>query len=557
VVTADFNNDGHLDLATANAGGNTVSVLLGDGRGGFGAARHFDAGGSSTRSLAVADFNKDSNPDIVTVTQGWVTVLLGNGDGTLRAPTNLYMAFSSLAVAVGDFNSDGNTDVVASADDMEGFGLFQVALGNGRGGFLRGFYSSSLDHDPRGLAVADLNGDANLDAVTADVFVVLGNGDGTLRENAYWYYNGLSDPDPRAVAVGDFTGDGIPDLVVAGQAVVVLPGLGDGMFASAIRHTANGTMHTGVVVADFNGDGKLDAVTADADTGTVSELLGNGNGTLTYAGAYAVGSSPTAVAGGDFDGDGRPDVAVANAGSNTVSVLLNNGTWPPPPPPPPSLKIGDATVPEGNTGTALAIFTVTLSAPSAQPVTVPYATANGTATAGSDYQARSGTLTIPAGQTSGTITVPVIGDRLGEPDETFVVTLSGATNATIADGQAVATITDDEPRISIDDVSQKEGNGKKSTLFIFTVRLSAAYDQPVTMSFQTANGTATTSDDDYVAKSGTLTFAPGETTRTIAIEVKGDNRRESTEYFYLDLSGNSSNSMFTKRRGVGTILNDD
>jgi hypothetical protein len=106
-------------------------------------------------------------------------------------------------------------------------------------------------------------------------------------------------------------------------------------------------------------------------------------------------------------------------------------------------------------------------------------------------------------------------------------------------------------------VSQKEGNGKKSTLFVFTVTLAAAYDQPVTMSFQTANGTATTSDGDYAAKSGTLTFAPGETTKTITIEVQGDNRRESDESFYLDLSSNNSNSLFTKRRGIGTILNDD
>ena len=153
--------------------------------------------------------------------------------------------------------------------------------------------------------------------------------------------------------------------------------------------------------------------------------------------------------------------------------------------------------------------------------------------------------------------MPVNGDRLAEPNETFFVNLSSPTNATIADGQGVGTIVDDEPRISISDVTKKEGKKNQTTLFTFTVTLSAAYDQPVTMSFRTVDGTATTSDSDYVAKTGTLTFAPGETTKTITIEVKGDSKREADETFYLDLFGNSSNSLFTKKRGIGTILNDD
>src|SRR5262249_6333311 len=165
------------------------------------------------------------------------------------------------------------------------------------------------------------------------------------------------------------------------------------------------------------------------------------------------------------------------------------------------------------------------------------------ATAGSDYQADSGTLTIPAGQTSGTITVLVNGDRLAESNETFAVNLSSPTNAAIADGQGVGTILDDEPRMSISDVSQKEGNGKKTTLFTFTVTLSAAYDQAVTVSYRTVDGTATTSDGDYVGKTGTITFAPGETTKTITIEVKGDNKREANETFYLDLFGHTRNSL--------------
>src|SRR5262249_22683940 len=149
------------------------------------------------------------------------------------------------------------------------------------------------------------------------------------------------------------------------------------------------------------------------------------------------------------------------------------------------------------------------------------------------------------------------GDRLAEPNETFSVNLSGPTNALIADNQGVGTILDDEPRISISDVTKKEGGSNHTTLFTFTATLSAAYDQPVTMAFQTTDGTATTSDNDYVARSGTLTFAPGETAKTITIEVKGDNKKEANETFYLDLFGNSSNSLFTKSRGIGTILNDD
>ncbi len=231
---------------------------------------------------------------------------------------------------------------------------------------------------------------------------------------------------------------------------------------------------------------------------------------------------------------------------------------------PPYIRISDADVLEGNSGTQSASFNVTLSKPSSQTITVSYDTADigyYNAFAGSDYQAASGTLTFAPGETTKTITIQVIGDRLFEQhatfNETFVVNLSGPTNALMADGQAVGTILDDEPRISISDVTKAEGKNRKTTLFTFTVTLSAAYDQPVTMSFRAIDGSAKTNNNDYVAKSGTLTFAPGETTKTITIEVKGDNKKEANELFYLDLFGLSSNASFTKNRGLGMILNDD
>jgi ELWxxDGT repeat protein len=226
-------------------------------------------------------------------------------------------------------------------------------------------------------------------------------------------------------------------------------------------------------------------------------------------------------------------------------------------PAPPTLRINDVTVAEGHSGIQSASFTVTLSRAADQSVTVNYATANGMAAGGSDYQATSGTLTIAGGQTTGTITVLVNGDRLGEANETFFVNLSSPTYGTIEDGQGVGTIVDDEPRISISDVAKQEGRQGQTTFFTFTVTLSAAYDQAVTMSFRTVNGTAKTSEGDYLTQSGTLTFNPGETAKTITIEVKGDSKKEANETFYVDLFGNSGNSLLTKKRGIGTILNDD
>jgi probable HAF family extracellular repeat protein len=240
--------------------------------------------------------------------------------------------------------------------------------------------------------------------------------------------------------------------------------------------------------------------------------------------------------------------AVLNS-NYSVGVILNDD--------PPEISIYDVTWQEGNTGTTGVTFGVGLSFATTQAVSVKYATANGSGTAGSDYQAASGPLNFAPGETWKTITVQVNGDRLPEANETFFINLSSPTNATIADGQGVCTILDDEPRISISDVAKYEGRKGRTTLLVFTVTLSAAYDQPVTMSFHTVDGTATTSDGDYIAKTGTLTFNPGETSKTIAIEVSGDGKKEANETFYLDLFGNSGNSLFTKKRGIGTILNDD
>ncbi len=563
VVAADFNHDGRLDLAVANVESNSVSVLLGTGDGSFQPAR-VSTTGARPLSVAVGDFNRDGNLDLATANQGDnnVSLLSGNGDGTFRAESNIDIGSMPSSVAVGDFNGDGKLDLGVISNVYDDWyytysGEANVLLGNGDGSFSAPITSSGDSGFYYLGVVTDLNGDRKPDMVAVkgddgQVVVMQGNGDGTFQPARI----SAIGANPVSVAAGDVNGDAKIDVVTANvysNNVTVLLGNGVGGFASSQNYAA-ATRPESVVLGDFNRDGKLDIATANSTDSSVSILRGLGNGTFSTAENFAVGPSPSAVAAGDFNGDGWLDATTANATGNSASVLLNNQSWPFVPP---TVSVSDATVTEGNTGTVNATFTLTLAYASNVDVTVHYATADGSAVSGSDYTAASGVVTIPAGQTSAMITVAVKGDRLPETDETFAVNLSAAINATIADGQGIGTILDDEPRISISDVSKREGKKNQTTQFTFTVTLSVPYDQPVTMSFSTVDGTATTSDNDYVARTGTLTFAPGETTKTITIEVPGDNKRESNESFFLDLSSNSSNSVLDKKRGIGTILNDD
>ncbi|MBI2391069.1 MAG: hypothetical protein HYV09_15865 [Deltaproteobacteria bacterium] len=223
----------------------------------------------------------------------------------------------------------------------------------------------------------------------------------------------------------------------------------------------------------------------------------------------------------------------------------------------PTLSIDDVVVTEGNTGTSEATFTVSLSSASTNPVTVAWATSDGTAVAGADYVSGAGTLTFAAGTTSQTVKVTINGDALDENDETFKVTLSSPTEATIAKAEGTGTITDDDaqPTLSIDDVSVSEGNSGTATAK-FTVTLSAASGLPVTVAFASADGTATTAGSDYVAASGTLTFPAGTTTQTIDVTVNGDVLNETNETFALNLSS-PTNATLSKGVGTGTITNDD
>jgi hypothetical protein len=221
-----------------------------------------------------------------------------------------------------------------------------------------------------------------------------------------------------------------------------------------------------------------------------------------------------------------------------------------------NITINDVSKLEDNNGNTSFVFTVTLDRPQTSNVTVHYATADGTATAGSDYKAASGTLSFAPGVTSKTITVSVKGDRVAEPNETFFVNLTAPTNATIVDGQGVGTIIDDEPHASVSNTTKAKGGNGQTSALNFAVTLSTAYDQLVVVSHRTADS-ADKPGEDYTPTTGKLIFAPGETTKNITIKVQGDKEKEINESYYLDLFGLSGHALFTKSRGIGTILHDD
>jgi hypothetical protein len=545
IATADFNNDGVLDLATcANALTGSFSVLLGDGAGGFGEAQRTILG-TSLSSLAAANFNNDAHVDMLVSDGGGFYVLMGNGDGTFQ-PADY--TFGGGMVAVGDFNSDNNMDVLVSWIDGDWWTHLQVYRGNGEGGFTPG--ADAYYGGWGGMAPVDLDNDDKLDVATGEGLVFV-NVNGQLQFD--WHQQSLLGG--GAITSGDFTGDGNADVIVAGNGVAVLLGRGDGRLDAPLHYSASGSFNA-VATADFNADGNLDAIVTDSNAGTANVLLGNGDGTLRYGGAFVTGTSPSGVAVGDYNGDGRPDLAVSNAGSKNVSVLLNDGDWDTIPPAPPALSITDTTVTEGDTGTLNASFVVTLSQPAGVDVTVRYDTANITATAATDFVAASGTLTIPAGQTNGTITIAIKSDLFSEATETFALNLSNPANAVIANGRGIGTIIDNDPQptLSINDISQSEGNSTTKA-FTFTVSLSAASSQAVTVNYATANGTAA-AGSDYQPKSGSITFAAGEVTKTITISVTGDKVKEANETFFVSLSG-AIGAEILDGQGLGTILDND
>ena len=256
---------------------------------------------------------------------------------------------------------------------------------------------------------------------------------------------------------------------------------------------------------------------------------------------------------------------IAGLGDAPTGYLVNGqplSTAPVPPPSPvlPSISVADIAVAEGNAGQGAATFTVRLSAPSTTAVSLAYATAPGSAAAGTDFEARSGTLIFAPGETTKTVTVVVKGDAAVEANETFSLVLSGAVGATLVGTGATATIVNDDativtpPAATVTDAAVTE-DARGSVQAIFTVSLTRPADGPVSLRYATRDGTAI-AGADYVAASGTIAFAAGETSKTIAVAVQDDQAVEGDEAFALVLS-DAAGASIGRGTGTATIRDND
>src|SRR5689334_20797617 len=221
----------------------------------------------------------------------------------------------------------------------------------------------------------------------------------------------------------------------------------------------------------------------------------------------------------------------------------------------PTISVSNAQVVEGNSGLTPATFTVSLSAASSQTVTCSFATADGTATAGSDYVATSGTLSFAPGEVQKSVVVNVIGDTIDETEETFFLDISNVVNATVGTSRGTGFIIDDDgPTISINDVSVIEGNvGTKTATF--TLTLSGPSVEAIAVRCTTAPGTATAASD-YNSINTVVIFQPGVVTRTVDVQIISDTTMEPDETFSVNLS-EPFGTTIADGIGVGAILDDD
>lgn len=625
----DFTGDGIRDIGINSTLVNSISVLINDGAGNFGINQTF-VDNNLINDTASADFNEDGKLDIVTASDSakvWVAFGNGNGLGSL---TSAAVSVIPRYVLTGDLNNDNHQDILAFLQNG-GLNRTAVIYGNGNGTFQPAIETTFADFRLSGgkPALIDINNDSYIDLVAPSAANI--NRLAIYQNAAVGAFVGRGIIDVGGiiggVTAGDFDQDGKTDLAILSSAAHIYLGTGTFTF-SALSVFPAGQANAAIFTTDFNNDGILDLATAATQTGAtgtpgkVAILMGAGKGGFRAPAEYIVGKGPKSMAAADFDGDGNKDLAVANQGSSggiddRVSILYGNGQGlfprlantiaavsprgleaadfdsdgkpdlvtsdfslglislarnsclPQPATNLPALSISTAVdVPETDSVDTAVIVQVVLNAPSAVPIRVRYYTAPFVGIANlqeselfeavgvRDYKPVSGELLFQPGETFKQVTIPIKGDLIDEFDEKFALYLFNANNAVISTNRTIVTIVDNDapPSLTIGNFNLAEGNSG-NTAFNFPVTLSAPSEKPIFVQFNTGGGTAIP-NQDYVRAQGTLTIPPAQQQTVLAVNVIGDLTVEQDETFLVELS-DPTNVTITNNRATGTIINDD
>jgi len=342
VELADLHGAGKTDIVVANTGSGTVTVLLGDGHGEFkpAAGSSFPAG-PAPNDIALADINGDGKADLAFANHEtkFVTILFGDGRGGFspapQSPLTVDTKPHPHGITCADFNGDHRIDLAVESWQTN---QVEVFTGDGRGNFAspgRLFPVGKMPYQR--LRSGDFNNDGYADLVTTNlegssVTILLSDGKGGFNEaSGSPFPAGKS---PFAVAVGDINKDGNADLIVAnysgrpdnltGEGVTVLLGDGKGGFrAVAGSPFATGSAPTRVAIGDIDGDGNPDIAVCNSQSDNLTILRGDGKGSFAAGYTIDAGHGPGGVALGDLNGDGKADIVVANSKDNDIGVILS------------------------------------------------------------------------------------------------------------------------------------------------------------------------------------------------------------------------------------------